>query len=138
MKGDISVYDLKYDPDICLQCETVDCLMRCQYLDFDLETAKKEKLRLINGEESVVLTECATCYACEEYCPNGNHPFYLITERQEEKGFWPVPRPLTNQQVIAMGPRGSIAPESVTAPVMNMCAFSMLMGSIRGLSLIHI
>ncbi|MBW2621660.1 MAG: (Fe-S)-binding protein [Deltaproteobacteria bacterium] len=126
------MYELKYDPEVCAACETIDCLMKCQYLDFDLDTAKQEKLRVIAGEDSVVLTECATCYACEEYCPNGNHPFYLIVERQEEKGFWPVPRPLTNQQLIVMGPRGRISSEPITAPVLNMCAFTMLMGSIRG------
>ena len=106
--------------------------MKCQYLDFDLKTARDEKMWVINGEDSVVLTECATCYACEEYCPNGNHPFYLIVDRQEEKGFLPIPRPLTNQQLIITEPRGRLSDSPVTAPVLDMCAFPMLTGCIRG------
>ncbi len=123
---------LKYDPEICAKCETFDCLVRCQYMDLDLENARKERQRILAGEDSRVLAECATCYACEEYCPYGNHPFYLIVDRQEELGTWPVPIPLTNQQVKMMGPRGQIVPQKVHAPVINMCFFPMLLGFIRG------
>jgi len=126
------VYKLKYDPEICAKCETIDCLMKCQYMDFDLETAKEERKRIIDGEDSRVLRECATCYACEEYCPYDNHPFYLIVDRQEELGTWPVPKPLVKQQVGMMAPRGQIAPQKVHAPVINMCFFPMLLGCIRG------
>jgi Fe-S oxidoreductase len=123
---------LKYDPEICAKCETFDCLMRCQYLDLDLENARKERELILAGEDSRVLTECATCYACEEYCPYGNHPFYLIVERQEELGTWPVPIPITNQQIKMMGPRGKIVPQKVESPVINMCSFAVLLGCIRG------
>ncbi len=126
------MYRLKYDPDVCRQCETLDCLTKCQYLDFDLAEAKKEKMHLLEGEDSRVLTDCLTCYACEEYCPNSNHPFYLIVDRQEEKGILPVPTPLTKQQLIMMGPKGTLIPSKVTPPVINMCFFSMLTGNIRG------
>lgn len=123
---------LKYDPEICAKCESFDCLTRCQYLDLDLENARKERELILAGEDSRVLTECATCYACEEYCPYGNHPFYLIVERQEELGTWPVPIPITNQQIKMMGPRGKIVPQKVKSPVINMCSFAVLLGCIRG------
>jgi len=126
------VYQLKYDEEICTKCETIDCLMKCQYMDFDLETAKQERQNIMSGSDSRVLEDCVTCYACEEYCPYGNHPFYLIVDRQEEKGVWPVPHPITNQQLVVMAPRGRITPQKVQAPVVNMCFFPMLMGSIRG------
>ena len=126
------MYALKYDKNICLECETVDCLMRCQYMELDLETARAEKRRLIDGEDSFVLKECVTCYACEEYCPFNNHPFYLIVDRQEEKKTWPVPKPLTNQQLVIMAPNDEIIPQKLSAPVINMCAFTMLEGCIRG------
>lgn len=126
------MYELEYDAGVCSRCETFDCLTRCQYMDLDLEAAREERRRILDGEDSPVLRECATCYACEEYCPYGNHPFYLIVERQEERETWPVPVPLTKQQLRIMGPKRASAPREVTAPVINMCAFPMLAGSIRG------
>jgi coenzyme F420-reducing hydrogenase gamma subunit len=27
---------LRFDPETCLACETVDCVMKCQYIDLDL------------------------------------------------------------------------------------------------------
>jgi Fe-S oxidoreductase len=126
------VYELKYDPDICAQCETLDCLTRCQHMEFDLEQAREERRKILGGEESRVLTDCYTCYACEEYCPHGNHPFYLIVDRQEEKEVWPAPVPIIKQQVLMMAPRGKIEPLSVSEPVINMCYFPMLMDCVRG------
>ena len=58
-----SVYALNFDPAICESCDTCDCLMRCQYMTFDLEEAKREKANINNGKDSRVLTGCATCYA---------------------------------------------------------------------------
>jgi len=126
------VYELIYDEEICERCETLDCLTKCRYMELDLESAKRERGHILRGEDSAVLTDCVTCYACEEYCPHGNHPFYLIVDRQEQKGVWPVPIPLTKQQVVMMAPKGQIQPQTVKAPVINMCYFPMLMGSIQG------
>ena len=126
------MYELNYDPQICEQCETCDCLVNCQYMDFDLKTAKIEKQNILEGRDSKVLDTCVTCYACEEYCPNDNHPFYLIVERQEEKGKLPAPTPIIKQQIIMMQARGTITPAQVRAPVINMCYFPMLTGCIRG------
>ena len=123
---------LKFNPEVCGRCETVDCLTRCQHLNLDKDSARKEIDRIIRAENSRVLTDCLTCYACEEYCPHGNHPFFLIVERQEEKGIWPVPIPLTKQQILMMAPRGKIIRERVKAPVVNLCFFPMLIKSIRG------
>ncbi len=125
------MYDLNFDPAICAACDTCDCLMKCQYMTFDLEEAKREEARINSGEDSRVLTACATCYACEEYCPNGNHPFYVIVQRQEEKGLLPAPAPITKQQIMMMKPKGTLTPAKVTAPVIDMCYFPMLTDSIR-------
>ena len=70
------MYELKFDPAICEKCKTCDCIMKCQYIDMDLETAREEHGKLVRGEDSEILTRCVTCYACEEYCPYHNHPFY--------------------------------------------------------------
>ncbi len=126
------MYELRYDAGICDTCETLDCLTRCQHLNLDLNAAKTERQKIVQGEDSRVLRECHTCYACEEYCPYGNHPFYLIVERQEQRGVWPVPIPLTKQQLIMMAPKGRITPEKVKAPIVNMCYFPMLLECVRG------
>jgi len=123
---------LAYDPALCEACETLDCLVRCQYMDLDLASARAEKDRLLRGEKTRILTDCATCYACEEYCPYGNHPFYQLVERQEELGVEPVPLPITNQQLRVMDMHGDMVPEKVHSPVINMCFFRMLGPTIRG------
>lgn len=107
--------------------------MKCQYVDFDdISDAKSEKQKINAGEDSRVLHECLTCYACQEYCPYGNNPFYLLVERQEEKGILPAPKPIIKEQLKMMAPRGKITNLKVQAPVVNMCAFPMLTGCVRG------
>jgi Fe-S oxidoreductase len=126
------MYELQYDPKLCAECLTLDCLVGCRSMDLDLEEARQEMDCILRGEDCRVLNECTTCYACEEYCPHGNHPFYQIVERQEQLKTWPVPMPLTNQQIKMMAPRGQIVPLKVSAPVINMCYFPMLLDRIRG------
>ena len=124
---------IKFDPDVCVNCETVDCLMKCQYVSFTgISEAKEEKLKINDGKSSRVLEECLTCYACQEYCPSGNNPFYLLVERQEENGILPSPRPIIEEQLRMMMPKGRISKEPVSGPVIDMCAFPMLTGCIRG------
>ncbi|MCU0576420.1 MAG: heterodisulfide reductase-related iron-sulfur binding cluster [Desulfobacterota bacterium] len=123
---------LVFDPEICLACESVDCIMRCQYIDLDQARAKQEHDRIVRGEMSSILKDCVTCYACEEYCPSGNHPFYHIVEQQERLGVHPVPRPIEKSQVIMMAPRGRIGKKLVSPPVIDMCFFDIMKGGIRG------
>jgi Fe-S oxidoreductase len=124
---------IKFDPAVCHSCETVDCLMKCQYVTFkNVTDAKTEKLKINNGERSRVLEECLTCYACQEYCPNGNNPFYLLVERQEELGVLPAPKPIVEEQLRMMQPKGKLTADKVKTPVVNLCAFPMLTGCIRG------
>lgn len=116
-----------FDESKCLACQTRDCLTRCQYLALDAETAGTEMEKIIQGEESRVLHECRTCYACEEYCPMGNHPFYLIVKRQEELGIAPLPEPLVKQGVQMGIPfRGEPEIREINGPVLNMGVFSPL------------
>ena len=77
---------LQFDEKVCETCPTADCLVKCRFIDVDKDQAKAEMLRIARGEDSIVFDSCVTCYACEEYCKRGNHPFYLITEKREEKG----------------------------------------------------
>jgi len=126
------VYELRFDPTICEQCKTFECLVQCQYMSFNKKSAKKEKLAMLQGEDSRVLVDCLTCYACEEYCPYGNHPFYQIVDLQEKKGILPAPAPIIKQQITMMQPKGNIQRTQIKSPVVDMCAFPMLSGCIRG------
>ncbi len=93
------MYALKVEEKVCANCPSPDCLLKCQYMEFDRQKAHEEMMKVVKGEDSRVLRECVTCYACEEYCRRGNHPFYLISERREEKGLYTAPRPITNQWI---------------------------------------
>ncbi len=73
-----------FDKSHCSECENIDCLTRCQWMDIDKETARIEMEKMINGEDSCVLVQCVTCFACDEYCPYDSHPFDLKTELQEK------------------------------------------------------
>ncbi|MFO7931381.1 MAG: (Fe-S)-binding protein [Desulfosalsimonas sp.] len=124
---------LDFDQNICLACETRDCLTKCQYMDLDEKQAGEEIQKIINGEESRVLHDCRTCYACEEYCPAGNHPFYLIVSRQEELGIDPLPAPIVKQGVqVGIPFRGEPEIEEINGPVLNMGVFSPLSSLARG------
>jgi len=126
------MYELKFDEKMCAVCETCDCLVRCPYLNLDLEHAKKEVEKLIQGDNSMVLTECVTCYSCEEYCPYGNHPFYRIVELQESQDIYPAPKPIMNQQIKSMSPVGKGKVEELKDPVISLCAFPEAKKALRG------
>jgi Fe-S oxidoreductase len=127
------MYSLQFDVKTCLACPTQDCLTKCQHMTIDRETAKREILKIAEGVDSFILHDCVTCYACEEYCSFGNHPFYLIAEKQEELDVAPVPRPLVKRTVNLGVPfRGEPEITEVNGPVLNMAAFSSLTHLIKG------
>ena len=127
------MYELVFDENECLSCTTQDCLTRCQYIDIDKDTAKNEILKIARGQDSFVLHDCVTCYACEEYCPVNNHPFYLIVEKQEELDVPPLPRPLIRRGINTGIPfRGEPVIEEINGRVLNMGVFSDLMYLIQG------
>ena len=121
------MFELGFDERKCSACQTGDCLTRCQYMDIDKDTAKAEMRKIINGEDSFVLHDCVTCYACEEYCKMGNHPFYLIVERQEELNIPPLPKPLIKRGVQMGIPfRGEPTIEEVKEPALSLGVFPQL------------
>ncbi|OPY11633.1 MAG: hypothetical protein A4E69_02724 [Syntrophus sp. PtaB.Bin138] len=100
------MYQLKFDEKRCLACPDGACLVQCQYLKYEADPARKEMVKIFRGEDSPVLQDCVTCYACEEYCKRGNHPFYLINERRENKGILTAPRAITRQWIHIGEPKG--------------------------------
>lgn len=125
--------ELRFNDTACLGCPTQACLTKCQYMDIDRETARREILKIARGEDSFVLHQCVTCYACEEYCPVHNHPFYLIVEKQEELNVPPLPRPLIQRGInIGIPFRGEPDIEEINGPALDMGVFSDLMYLIQG------
>lgn len=113
--------ELQFDKTKCFNCDTCDCLVKCQYLKLTKDEAKAEIKKIINGEDSLVLHGCATCYACEEYCKRGNHPFYLIVERQEARGIVTTPRPITKQWINMCEPVGRFTVGKVKEKALSFC-----------------
>jgi hypothetical protein len=37
-----------FDKSKCSECENIDCLTRCQWIDFDKESARQEIVKMIN------------------------------------------------------------------------------------------
>jgi Fe-S oxidoreductase len=102
-------------------------------MDIDRDTAKAEILKIAHGEDSFVLHDCVTCYACEEYCPVNNHPFYLIVEKQEELDIPPLPRPLIQRGIQTGIPfRGEPVIDEINGQALDMGVFSDLMYLIQG------
>lgn len=126
------MHELAFDPGLCERCTAIDCVMDCQYIQMDLSQAREERLKIARGEDSSILRDCVTCYACEEYCPHKNHPFYKIVEVQESLGIQPVPRPITRSQVSAMTASGKIKKREGSGALIDLCYFPMLAALIRG------
>jgi Fe-S oxidoreductase len=110
---------LKFDVNLCKTCPTGDCLVKCQYMDVEKERAVEEMVNIGRGKDSFVLQDCVTCYGCEEYCRRGNHPFYLITERREQKGILTSPRAITKQWINIGEPQGKFRLGEVKEKVLS-------------------
>ena len=113
----------------CEECEKIDCLTRCQWIDFkELDEARIEKFKMINGEYSFVLAECVTCFACDEYCPYNSHPFDLITELQEKYNSLKIPPNIIENTVnrFAPYPKLKLKEMDPTKPVLNKCGLAKI------------
>ena len=120
------MHTLKVNEKACATCPSADCLLKCQYMTFEKDEAQQEMMKIVSGEESRVLHECVTCYACEEYCTRGNHPFYLICERREEKGIYTAARPITNQWINMTAMQGKYMTGNVQDTALSCCLIAEL------------
>jgi len=127
------MYMLKFDTNHCRSCPTGDCLMKCQYIDIEhKDEAINEMIAIAEGKDSPVLRDCVTCYACEEYCRRGNHPFYLITERRQEKGILTAPRAITRQWINIGEPRGKYRRGEIKDKLLSLGFMPELLYLVRG------
>ncbi|MFX1296523.1 MAG: heterodisulfide reductase-related iron-sulfur binding cluster [Promethearchaeota archaeon] len=117
--------------DKCTLCG--ECLIKCYYLAYSEEKAKKEFKKLIDGEPSSVTSECITCVACNTFCPEEANPFDLINERQEETGSFQVKKETLNMMEMASTFRSQIKEGEPGKPVMTLCTVGELLpGVIEG------
>ncbi len=114
-----------FDNSHCSECENIDCLTRCQWMDIDKETARIEMEKMINGEDSFVLKQCVTCFACDEYCPYSSHPFDLITELQEKFNTFNINPQMLETTINRYKPHDELRLKEIDSekPVLNKCAF---------------
>jgi Fe-S oxidoreductase len=129
----MDVLKLKFSENACTKCPTTDCMMKCQYISFDSrEDAHEEWMKVVHGEDSRILHQCVTCYACEEYCKRGNHPYLLIGERREEKGILSAPRPITNQWINMTRMQGKYLVGEIKDRALSCCLLPELLGFVTG------
>ena len=126
------MYTLKFDINRCKTCPTGDCLVKCQYMDLEKTEATNEMIKIAEGVDSPVLHDCVTCYACEEYCRRGNHPFYLITEQRQAKGILAAPRAITRQWINIGAPRGKVRLGQVKGKVLSFGFMPELLQLVKG------
>ncbi|MFX1573158.1 MAG: heterodisulfide reductase-related iron-sulfur binding cluster [Promethearchaeota archaeon] len=114
-----------FDSSHCADCKNVDCLTRCQWIDIDKETARSEMKNMINCEDSFVLKECTTCFACDEYCPYNSHPFDLIAELQEKFNTFEITPQILERTIKIYKPHDELRLKEIDPekPVLNKCAF---------------
>ncbi len=115
------MYELIFDREKCARCKSIPCMTKCQYIKLDTVTAKKEWQKVLDGEDSFILEACTTCYACNEYCPHGNNPFYMIVDRQEKKGILPSPRPIITMWVNQCEPVGKFTVGLLQEKALSYC-----------------
>ncbi|HQL83893.1 MAG TPA: 4Fe-4S dicluster domain-containing protein, partial [Spirochaetota bacterium] len=90
MQGDMDRFRELLHWDSCIECG--ECLVNCRYMDFSRDDAIKEIRKINRGlhGESRAARDCASCYACDAFCPNGAHPYerihYPWNERYERQG----------------------------------------------------
>lgn len=115
-----------FDNSNCADCPNVECLSRCQWIEFsNVDAARKEMTKMINGEESHVLKDCITCFACDEYCPYNSHPFDLITVLQEKYNSLNISPKLLEATINRYKPHAKLRLKDIdtSKPTLNKCAF---------------
>ncbi|MCP4764146.1 MAG: hypothetical protein GY870_20400 [archaeon] len=110
----------------CEKCETIDCLMKCQWIEFEnKDEARIEIEKLIKSEDSRVLSECLTCFACDEYCKYNSHPFDRINELQDKYNSLDTNPAVVENTIKMYKPHDEVRMKDIDPdkPVLNKCLF---------------
>jgi Fe-S oxidoreductase len=73
-----------FKPELCDLCG--DCLVDCMFNEYSREEAVAERRALMAGEWAPILHDCASCHACNEFCPQGANPWDLVSKLQSVYG----------------------------------------------------
>ena len=101
-----------------------DCLVKCQYVNYDRKKARQEMAALIAGEEADILSQCVTCIACNEVCPTQANPFDRISELQEKKRALNIPEHLIDANYDAFYMPNIIEKGKPDKDAMSLCIMS--------------
>jgi len=116
-----------FNDKYCAECKTVDCMMKCQWIDFEnIAAAKHEIIKLVNEEEDCrILKECMLCFSCDEYCPYHSHPFDKINELQEKYQSQDIQDAIIENSLNMYKAKGEFTPRPIDPkkPILNKCAF---------------
>jgi hypothetical protein len=109
-----------------------DCLVKCQYVDYDKERAVGDIRDLMDGKPADILGKCVTCCACREYCPTGADPFDLILKAMEKHKAYPVSPEGVNMFALASTLPSRVIPGKPGSPVLSLCVMQLPEGTIGG------
>jgi hypothetical protein len=102
-----------------------DCLVKCQYVDYDKERAVGDIRDLMDGKPADILSKCVTCCACREYCPTGADPFDLILKAMEKYKSYPIKPEGVGFFSMASSVPNQVIPGRQGKPVLSLCVMEM-------------
>ena len=108
-----------FDLSKCDSCG--DCMVRCQYVDYDRNMAIQAITDLIEGKDAEILRVCTTCMACNEYCEKGANPYDLILRLQEEKDILPLSEEQVKRFTAQESFPGHIIKGDTDKPALSLC-----------------
>lgn len=113
--------------EVCEGCDA-PCISKCNFLK---SSTREDILKIARGEYSKILEECLNCYACEEFCPHDNHPFYRIVELQETYGIKKLDDEAVKALIKRYEPEGDFKPKSVGGKYVHICLFPEMKEKVR-------
>jgi Fe-S oxidoreductase len=69
-----------FRPELCNLCG--DCLVGCMFNEYSRDDAVAQRKALMAGEWAPILRDCASCHACNEFCPQAANPWDLVSKLQ--------------------------------------------------------
>ncbi len=122
-----------FKPDRCDLCG--DCLVKCQWIEADKQTAARWIKAMMDGERTPVVDQCITCYACNEYCPQDADPFDLIGGLMETYGIVAPEKIAEAEARFTFSGELRDMPQPVDGRIMSTCVFGKTDGHLIGGSL---
>jgi len=109
---------------LCDECG--DCFAQCPYGGYTRKQAISLIRSLKSGRPADVISQCITCMACNEFCPQGANPYDLVCEIQEKYAVRLIPEHMADAIDATAGTTpNEIIPGEVGRPALSLC----IMGS---------